>query len=170
MSEDGSKGPPSGRSRVARVDVKRVTPDQLLLSDAFLKGCPVVKALGPDAATELFRTGSARRYPDKARVCAAEDAPTTVFMVVRGEVRLQTAKGAECGVARRGEFFGEVGPDGAHRSASGYADGEADVIELPAAAMANALLSSDAFAELMESLKAGRSKASSEQDDFLNRW
>lgn len=161
-------GPDS--KKVARVGVKRLTPDELLLSDEFLKGCAIVKALGREAAAELFRHGAAMRFGDKARVCSAEDAPTSVFMVVKGEVRLLTAKGSELGVARRGEFFGEVAPDGAHRSATAIADGEADVIEIPAIAIADAVLTSDAFADLLEAVKAGRTKATSEQDDFLNRW
>lgn len=156
--------------KFARVDVKRLTPDQLLLSDDFLKGCAAVKALGKEAATELFRQGSALRFADKSMVCSCEDAPTSVFMVVRGEVRLFTPKGSEFCVVRRGEFFGEVAADGVHRSNTAVADGETDVLEIPAGAMADALLSSDAFADLLESVKASRTRASSEKDDFLSRW
>lgn len=153
---DSQKKPP----RVGRVAILRVTPEHLVLNDDVLKGCAAVKALGNDAAAELLRRATPRRFRAGAKICARDTG--SMLLLMKGEVRLFTEAGGEIGVIHRGEFLGDVG--------IGRAEGEVDVLDLPASAVESAVSSCEPFAALLESVKADRRKASSDADEFMKRW
>lgn len=154
---------------VARVEVRRVTGDQFVLSDDFLKGCDVVRALGgSSAAAEWLRSGVPRRFVSASRIFAAGEPKGGVFLVLKGEVRLLTKDGtSELATVRKGELFGE---GEAVRICSAIADGEVDVLEFSSGVVAAASKSTPAFAQYLAELERKRSSASAELDDFLNRW
>ncbi|MFL5320905.1 MAG: Crp/Fnr family transcriptional regulator [Myxococcaceae bacterium] len=167
MSEEKPKTPATTPTEVARVDVKRVTPDHLVLQDAFLKGCELVKAMGEEAAAALMRRGTARRYSPTARIYTADDDSGALYLVLKGEVRLlRKGTQAELRVARRGEIFGEGGT----RTCSAVADGDVDVLELPARAVEEAGQAAPKLREYLTALEKKHASATAEMDDFLNRW
>lgn len=163
------KEPRDGPVEVARVDVRRVSPEQLVLKDDFLKGCDLVRALGDHAAALLCK-GTPLRFAPDARLFNAGDEASSLLLVLKGEVRLLRQDGqGELGSARRGELVDEAGGD-ARRTCAAVADGEVHVLELPNQAVAEAKAGSPALGRLLDAQRARRTSTSTELDDFLKRW
>lgn len=160
---------------VTRVELKRVSPSQWVANDARLAAAPFVLALEPGAARELFDAGVARRYPPGLPLFRDGEDATSLFFLLRGDVRLATQTTAEpidFGVATSGEFVGEAELLGAeHRRAYGaFAVSEVQAIELPRAAVEAALSQNAGLRRLLSTTDEARRRAQREMSEFLGRW
>jgi CRP-like cAMP-binding protein len=158
---------------VVKVTLKRADNCELVHSDEVLKTAGLVKALGTKADAVLT-IGVARRYPDRAVLFQQGDAGTSLFFVLRGEVRLSARKGAdmvELGAARRGDVFGEseILSGAPLRTTSAVAQGDLDAVEIPREALLVDGLLPWEMAELLRPIKEARVRSLSDMTDFMGR-
>lgn len=166
--------PPEGGAPVLKLTLKRADSCELVRTDEVLKACAFVKALGPKADAVLT-IGVARRYPDRAVLFQQGGGGSSLFFVLRGEVRLSARKGAdmvELGAARRGEVFGEgeVLTGEQVRTTSAVAQGDLDAVEIPREALLENGSLMRGLAELLRPIEEARLKSLSEMTDFMDRW
>lgn len=152
---------------VARVEVQRVTPERLVLGDAQLKHCDLVRHCGESCIAALLQPGRARRFPTNSTVYALGDAAGSLYFVLKGEARLLGRDaGAEVAFVRRGDVFGE----GGERITHAVADGELDVIEVSLATVTQVSRAHRALHEFLSELAKKRQADAAELEDFLKRW
>ncbi len=159
---------------VVRVALKRADLWELVQGDPVLAENPFVRALGP-LAEKVMRQGVGLRYPAQSVLFQQGDASTSLFFVIRGEVRLSGRSGndlVELGNVTRGEVCGEteILTGGPLRACSAVAHGEAAVAELPREALMHDGKLLKGLAEFLGPIQTARSAALSEMTDFMNRW
>lgn len=159
---------------VVKLDLKRAEPAELIAADPVLAGSPFVKALGA-ALARVSAKAVLRRFPDKVVLMQQGDVGHSLFLVMKGDVRLFARKAAdsvELGVAHRGEVLGEGEVlDGSNvRAASAVAQGQVDVVELPRDVLLEGGALVPAVKAVLEQVRARRRLALDEMTDFLNRW
>src|SRR5688572_6411880 len=102
---------------------------EVIQGDDQLRSCALVRALSDAGLRRLFEESAGKRFADQAPIYREGDANGGVFLVLRGEVRLTSKRGAEpvdFAGALRGELFGEDCTDGPTRSYSAIARGDTD--------------------------------------------
>ena len=164
----------SSQTPVVKVELKRADAAELVAANPVLSSSPLMKALGPARATVL--AGSVlRRYQDKLVLTQQGEEGTSLFFVMKGDVRIfarRDSDSAELGVVHAGEVLGEgevlAGEGG--RRCSAVAQGQVDVLEVPRAALLVGGKLPAAVVAMLETVKQGRVKALDEMSDFLNRW
>ena len=159
---------------MAKVQLKRADLGELVLGDELLRAAPVLKAMGPNAEA-LLKKGVARRYPDRAQLCQQGDDGNSLFLVLRGEVRLSGRKGAdvvELGLVTAGEVFGEaeVLSGERRRANSAVAHGDLDAAEFPREMLLDNGALIRGMAEFLLPIQEARLRSLSEMTDFMNRW
>ena len=164
----------SSQTPVVKVELKRADAAELVAANPVLSSSPLMKALGPARATVL--AGSVlRRYQDKLVLTQQGEEGTSLFFVMKGDVRIfarRDSDSAELGVVHAGEVLGEgevlAGEGG--RRCSAVAQGQVDVLELPRAALLVGGKLPPVVVAMLEAVKKERMKALDEMSDFLNRW
>ncbi len=159
---------------MVKLALKRADPCDLVRDDELLRTSALIKALGPKA-DGLLKVAIARRYPDRAVLFQKGEKGSSLFFVLRGEVRLSGRKGTdvvELGTAGRGDVFGEdeVLSAQPERSTSAVAQGDVDAAEFPREALLDRGALLKELCALLEPIKAARSNALNEMTDFMNRW
>lgn len=159
---------------VVKVGLKRVNLEERIRTDPALEGAAVVRALGESLPT-LLAQAQGRRFPAQARVFVEGDAGDSLFLLLKGEVRLSTLSGKEVlDVAHvmRGEVLGEREAMGQAtlRSATATTLGDIEVIEVSAEVVQSLFPTAPAFLEHLKEVAEKRSAAALEMADFLNRW
>jgi CRP/FNR family transcriptional regulator, cyclic AMP receptor protein len=154
-----------------KIGLKRADVFELVQADALLKTAPLVKALGAKAA-EVLRQGVARRFPASALVFQQGEAGDSLFLVLRGQVRVFARPGTdtvELAQVAKGEVFGEreILESLQVRSASAQAESDADLVELPRALVAQ---KAGPLFQYLSALNTQRQAALNEMNDFLSRW
>jgi CRP-like cAMP-binding protein len=168
-----STTPPDSKS-FAKVVLKRADIGEIVRGDEVLRAAPFVKAMGA-TSDALLKKGLARRYPDRAVLFQQGEEGNSLFMVLRGEVRLSGRKGSdvvELGVALRGEVFGEseVLSGARMRANSAVAQGDLEIAEFPREALLEHGEVVRGMAEFLRPIQEARLTALSEMTDFMNRW
>ena len=140
-----------------------------------LRSCGLVRALGVLNLKTMLARATGRRFRDGAPVFQRQEPGNSLFLVMRGEVRLLSREGGESvepGAARKGDVFGEGGlVEGlAARESSAIAIGELDVVELDPQSLAASMAASPEVMTYLRGIRARRQSASTEMADFLKRW
>lgn len=164
-------------TQLARIELKRADPAELVKQSVALAVSPFVTALGRHADAVL-RAGLALRYPASAPLFEQGQPGQSVFFVLKGEVRLSMRQlgavtSSELGSIHPGEFVGEteVLSERSVRSFSALANGPVEVVELTRVSLAS--LKGDLGAplrNLFEEAQAKRRTSFDELNDFLSRW
>ena len=159
---------------MVKVALKRADLSDLIVSDEGLRATPFIKALG-GLAESVLKQGTARRYPNRAVLFQQGDAGTSLFFVLKGEVRLSGRKGTESvelGTAVRGDVFGEGEVLSAEPLRAGFAvaQGDVDVAEFPRSALLHRGELMREVSIFLKPIKAARQNALHEMTDFMNRW
>lgn len=156
-----------------RVELKRADVAELVLKHELLRACPLVVALG-DRAAAILGTGVGRRYPEGTTIFHQGQAGDSVFLVLRGEVRLtrsQDQAPVELGVAGQGDVFGEselLAPK--ERACSAYAGNDVDAVELSRAKLLQRGQLPMELHAFLTDVQTQRRKAQDELSQFLDRW
>jgi CRP-like cAMP-binding protein len=158
---------------VTRVELRRATLLEICHADELIRTCALLKALEAAEAERLLAASVARRFQNGAAVYREGDDGQSVFLVLRGEVRLSSGGGTVVfAVARKGELFGEAElvTQRNVRGSSATPSGDADVVELPAPLLMEVGRANLRLVELVQQLYLGRHAATREISDFINRW
>ena len=166
--------PQEPRAALTKLALKRADLFEMVTTDDWLRTTPFIKALGT-LADSVLKQGTARRYPNLVPVFQLGEPGTSLFFVLKGEVRLSGRKGTESvevGTAARGEVFGEeeVLSGVALRTGFAVAQGEVDVAELPRVALLQRGELLREVSSFLTPIKAARQAALHEMTDFMNRW
>ncbi len=155
---------------VVKVELKRADAAELIAQDPVLSSAPIARLL----SAAVIGKGTLRRFPDKVVLMQQGDAGHSLFLVMKGGVRLFARRdrdSAELGIAHPGEVLGEGEVlDGQGRQCSAIAQGAVDVLELPREALLVGGQVPPALAALLREVHSRRMKALDEMSDFLNRW
>lgn len=159
---------------MVKLALKRADLSDLVASDPGLRQTPFIKALG-GLAEAVLKQGTARRYPNHAVLFQQGDAGSSLFFVLKGEVRLSGRKGSESvelGTAGWGDVFGEAEVLSGATARSGFAvaQGDVDVAEFPRGALLDRGQLLRALAGFLEPITVARTAALHEMTDFMNRW
>jgi CRP-like cAMP-binding protein len=163
---------------VTKVELRRATLAEICRADEQLRRCELFQALSRQECERLIGASVALRFPDRAPVYRQGDGGQSMFLVLRGEVRLVSegggagAQSVEFAVARKGDTFGEAELVGAStvRSCSALAVGEVDVMELPPAPLMEVGRANARLVSLVQEVHGRRRAASQELTAFLSRW
>ncbi|MBX7114635.1 MAG: cyclic nucleotide-binding domain-containing protein [Myxococcaceae bacterium] len=161
-------------SGVVRVDLKRADLSELVKSDSWLKDAPLLLALG-DAAGQVLHQATGRRYPQGVSLFARDDDSDSLFLVLKGEVRLFLQQGTErveLGVAGRGDVLGEAEVLDGHgpRGYSAAAAVDVDAVEIPRLALLDVGDSQRTLLKFLNGVRTQRRAALEAMADFLQRW
>lgn len=159
---------------VVKVGLKRLNLDERIRSDPTLEAAAAVRALG-SSLCDFLAQAQGRRFPAAARVFLEGDAGDSLYLLLKGEVRLSTQSGKDVldvAHVQKGEVLGEreaLG-QGTTRVTTATTLGEIELVEIPAAALQSLLLQAPAFREHLKEVAERRAAAALEMADFLNRW
>lgn len=155
-----------------KVQLKRLTLAEFIAQDPLLETSPLLKAIPSTLRPEFLAKASLRRVAKGAPIYRKGDMSGPLYMVLRGEVSLQNAAGAESHRALKGEFFGEselVDPSPERRAAAVSAS-ELDYAEFAPDYVSSLLKRIPNLRGVLGETDAGRRQQDGELDDFLNRW
>ncbi len=166
--------PPGDEPSVIRLDIKRADVSELVMGDDALKASALMVALG-DRAPELLKQATGRRYPQGVSLFAKDDATDSLFLVLKGEVRLFLQQGnerVELGVAGRGDVLGEaeVLEGGGPRRYCASAAVDVDAIEIPRLALLDVGEAQRSVLKFLNGVRTQRHAALEAMADFLKRW
>ncbi|MBS1149062.1 MAG: cyclic nucleotide-binding protein [Myxococcaceae bacterium] len=166
--------PPDPKGSVVKLALKRADLNELIRTDEVLRTAPLFKALGRKTEP-LLQAGIARRYPHQTVLFQQGEPGNSLFLVLRGEVRLSGRKGSdvvELGAASRGQVFGEleVISGAALRGSSAVSQGEVEAAEFPRQGLLERGALLVELAGFLRPISEARLKALSEMTDFMNRW
>ncbi len=171
---------PTDSKATLRLGLRRMTLEDRIFGDPELRACPLVRLWGEDALRVALTGVSGRRHPDGGRLFLEHDAGDSLFLLVKGEVRLiVAAEGAadgaavlEVGAARKGEVLGESEALGgeACRAFSAQAVGELEVLEFPSPLLRRSAPEGSSLHAYLLQVAAGRKAARDEACDFFSRW
>jgi|CXWL01.1.fsa_nt_gi CRP-like cAMP-binding protein len=169
MTDSGGDDP-----SVIRLDLKRADLSELIGADDWLKGSPLMVALG-ESAPELLKQATGRRYPQGVSLFAKDDGTDSLFLVLKGEVRLFLQQGkdrVELGVAGRGDVVGEAEVLEGHgpRGYSASAAVDVDAVEIPRLALLDVGEAQRTLLKFLNSVRTQRRAALETMSDFLQRW
>lgn len=157
-----------------RLKLERADVCQLVREDLVLKSAPLIKCLG-DRADDVLKQSIGLKVPNLSLVFREGDPGTSVFFVLRGEIRLTVKSGSDIvdlGVAVPGEVIGEnealLGKGPRRVSAAGRGDAEIAEITRETLLQGGQLPPQlrDYFADLFKRRQA----ALDEMSEFLGRW
>ena len=157
---------------VVKVELKRLGLREFIQTDDLLAKSPLFEHLDETGREQLLANGTPRRYP-AGTVVYTEGAPgDSLFLVLRGDVMLSSAKhSVEIGSVRQGEYFGETEAlRGGARTCTAMAVGESDVAEFPRVFLAGLFTRYPLFRAALDETGKARAQADTELADFLNRW
>ena len=161
-------------SQVLRIKLERADVAALVRDDDVLKGAPLVKALGARAEAVL-KQSTGLRFADQAAVFHQGDIGDSLFLVLKGELRVSAMAGSdvlELGVAQRADVVGETEALGsqATRCVQAVAQGEAELAEIPRQLLLDRGQLPAPVNEYLHGLHLHRQAAIKELSDFLGRW
>ena len=155
-----------------KVTLKRLTLAEFIAQDPLLETSPLLKAIPKTLMPEFLAKASLKRLAKGAPIYRKGDMSGPLYLVLRGEVALQNATGAEAHRALKGEFFGEselVDPSPERRCGAAAAT-DVDFAEFTAEYVSSLLKRIPNLRGTLGETDAGRRQQDGELDDFLNRW
>ncbi|MBS2027214.1 MAG: cyclic nucleotide-binding domain-containing protein [Deltaproteobacteria bacterium] len=157
---------------VVQVQIKRLTLAEFIAQDPLLETSLLLKAVPGALRQEFLSKAALKRLGKGASIYRIGEISGPLYLVLKGEVALENAKGVESHRALKGEFFGEseiVDPSPARRG-NAVAATDLDFAEFSAEYVASLLKRIPGLRGVLGETDAGRRQADGELDDFLNRW
>lgn len=162
-----------GAVALGKIELKRADVMSMLRDDVVLRGSPLLKAItNLDAALQFC---VARRYRPQATIFKQGDVGDSLYMILKGHVRLQVLAGADSVAmepARAGDLVGEsealVGRTA--RAYSALAQGDCDVLEMPRVVLLDKGQLRAAVTPVLESFKKRRTEEAQSLSSFIDRW
>lgn len=161
---------------VTKVELRRASLVEICQADEVVRSCAFFQTLTPAECGRLVSASVALRFPDRAPVYRQGDDGQSMFLVLRGEVRLVCSgagtQSVEFEVARKGDTFGEAELVGSStvRSYSALAVGDVDVVQLPPAALMEVGRGNSRLVALVREIHDRRRATTQEMTAFLSRW
>ncbi len=162
-----------GPVALGKIELKRADVMSMLRDDLVLRGSPLLKAIpNLDAALQFC---VARRYRPNASIFKQGDLGDSLYMVLKGHVRLQVLAGADSVAmepARTGDVVGESEAlaGRTQRAYSALAQGDCDVLEMPRVVLLEKGAVRSGVAPVLESIKKRRNEEAQSLSSFLDRW
>ena len=79
---------------VARVELRRASVLDVVASDDVLRACALLRSLSREVQQALLEQGTPRRFADQAGVFQQGEAGSGLFLVLKGEARLEVQDGS----------------------------------------------------------------------------
>lgn len=178
MSRD-SKPPapartPSGTA-FTKVELKRVGIAEWIQTEQKLRNSELLRVLDDSCLEELLAAAVPRRFSPRSNVFDVGDSGTSLFLLLRGEVRQVVrveAEPVEVAHVKPGEFFGEdvILNPGASRQSTAVALGEVDLAEFPRPQLERALAQQPMLKTELQRVHRLRQSAQAEMLAFIGRW
>ena len=157
---------------VVQVQLKRLTLAEFIAQDPLLETSLLLKAVPASMKPEFLAKAALKRVAKGAPIYRKGDMSGPLYLVLRGEVSLQNAAGAEAHRALKGEFFGEseIVEPSQERRGGAQAATDVDFAEFSPDYVSSLLKRIPNLRGTLGETDAGRRQADGELDDFLNRW